>query len=822
MAGVPDDDRKNSPESRPVSDQPAHLSRRSFLSGAAFTAATSYLPLGAATVLAGDSPAALSQNTTVRKSAESPVPAPVVVANPGYRLLIDSARGSIASLQSTYGVDRDLLIRDHARLPVFLIEFLTAPNEFKLVGSLEAKTISVHKESGENADLITVEFKNIADLPVDATVTIRCPAGESLTYWNLSLKNGTKWWIGHVRFPVIEVPYDQVADGDRSWILSSSLDGSLSGPVEPAAFGRPQWTRHTPMERQWGDRRNATPDLWLEDIWAGRQHNTPDLWRSPNYPGQWASTQLMAYYNEAGGLYLACDDATGLPKFIDRVMEDDGVTLGLAHYPGECGPGEYKLPYNVVVGTFHGDWYAAAGIYREWAGKQPFCGEKLANRTDPPKWIAESPVGFAFPMRGNADWDGPSKENPEYAPATNALPYLEKLAAALESPLMPFVYNWEGPGPWVQPDAFPPIGGDAAMREFMAKAKEKGWYPFLYGDSLCWVTWQGNSGYDGMPYFKSHHGDAAVARRPDGSLVEDVWPWRKNYWACVGTEKGRQMILEMTRRMAELGPSVVQQFDQGPGPVACYAPDHGHPPVPGPWMTENFRNLLRADAEAAQSANPAVHMSCEGAPPEVFLKDFSIWDGRMRTTPLYSFLYHEYLNGHEGFFSDRVNDEALRLSVGRAIVNGYMLNFTLRDKGLIEFDWDQAWMRAVPDQAGILDWARRTNKFRAGVARDFLIYGRMMRPAPIFNITLRDFGWGKEPLVQNATWQAQDGRIGIVLANCADQGESPRIELIGRGVRNIAFHIDGETSRREIELPAAVDLDLQPRSIALIEVKSAR
>ena len=71
---------------------------------------------------------------------------------------------------------------------------------------------------------------------------------------------------------------------------------------------------------------------------------------------------------------------------------------------------------------------------------------------------------------------------------------------------MPFVYNWEHPGPWVQPDAFPPLGGEEAMREFMTKAKEKGWSPFLYGDSLCWVTWQGNTGYDGMPYFRSHGG----------------------------------------------------------------------------------------------------------------------------------------------------------------------------------------------------------------------------------------------------------------------------------------------------------------------------
>ncbi len=796
------------------------LSRRRFLSGVASTAATSCIPLSGAAILAGDAtPALAKQNTSVRVSREAKTPPPLVIVNSGYRLLIDSVRGTIASFQSTYGVNRELLIRDHVRLPLFNVEFMNDRAEFKLVASSEAKKITVRKDENERGQTVTIEYKEIGELPVDGIVTIRCPANEALTYWNLELKNQTKSWIGHVQFPVIEVPFDNPGEGDPSHILSPSLDGFLAGPIEPAVYQRPGWTRHTPLERQWGGTESITPELWLEDIWAGRQRNTPDIWRYPNYPGQWASTQLMAYYSSAGGLYMACNDATGLPKFIDRVMEDDGVTLGLAHYPGTRGPDETKLPYDVVIGTFHGDWYAAAEIYRDWAQKQAFCGRKLVDRKDCPKWITDSAVGFAFPMRGQADWDGPPKENPEYTPATNALPYLEKLSQALESPLMPFVYNWEHPGPWVQPDAFPPLGGEVAMREFMTKAKEKGWSPFLYGDSLCWVTWQGNTGYDGMPYFRSHGGEAAVARRTDGTFVEDVWPWRKNYWVCVGTEKGRQMILDMTRRMSELGPSVVQQLDQGPGPVACYATDHGHPPVPGPWMTEGFRRLLKADAEIARSVNPGVAMACEGAPPEIYLQDFQIWDGRMRTTPLYSFLYHEYCNGHEGFFGNRVNDEALRLSVGRAIVCGYMLNFTLRDKGLIEYDWDQAWARAIPDQAAILDWAKRTNHFRAGIARDYLVYGRMLRPWPVGNVTFRDFGWGKEPLVQSATWQAADGRIGVVLANCADLGESPRVELRGQGSKTIALNIDGQQSERAVQFPSVIDIDMQPRSLTLIEVK---
>lgn len=51
-----------------------------------------------------------------------------------------------------------------------------------------------------------------------------------------------------------------------------------------------------------------------------------------------------------------------------------------------------------------------------------------------------------------------------------------------------------------------------------------------------------------------------------------------------------------------------------------------------------------------------------------------------------------------GFYTNRVNDESLRLSLAGAFVNGYFINFTLRDKGQVEYDWDQTWTQAMPDQ----------------------------------------------------------------------------------------------------------------------------
>jgi hypothetical protein len=185
---------------------------------------------------------------------------------------------------------------------------------------------------------------------------------------------------------------------------------------------------------------------------------------------------------------------------------------------------------------------------------------------------------------------------------------------------------------------------------------------------------------------------------------------------------------------------------------------------------------------------------------------------------LYSFLFHEYANAFQGFYTNRVSDEALRASVARAVVTGYMVNLTLREKGLIAYDWDQTWSRAIPDQNAILDWTKRLNAFRAGIASDYLIYGRMLRPWKVTNVTERDFGWGKEPLAPSATWQAPDGRIGVVLANYSDLGESPRVELQGSGSKKVRLHIDAVKTERVVQLPTVIDVDLEPRSICLIEV----
>lgn len=718
---------------------------------------------------------------------------PVIVTNPNYRLLLSQDKGSIESFRVA---DYELLIPNHSTLPLFKIEFRGDDLKFRSVSSAEAKKVTIIKSVQGESEIIEINYEGISDLGVGAKVTVRCPRNEALTYWSIEVDNPKAMWIGHIQFPIVQVPFDKnPTDENRSSILSSLYDGVLSSPVTAAT---------------------------VIGSWRRPRNNVPEVWRQTNYPRE-CTAQLLAYYNASGGLYMASEDPDGLPKLISPMIERDGVSMGFGHYPGTRGPGKTKLGYEVALGTFQGDWHAAAEIYRNWAIKQPFTKRKLAERSDIPKWLFQPLVGVAFPMRGQGDWDPPAAINTEYSPATNAIPYLDKLAKGFNTPLLPIVFNWEHAGPWVQPEAFPPVGGETAMKKFMKTSKAKGWHPVLYGNGINWVPGQKNTGYNGMEYYKANGGESATARRWDGNVMGSS-SWRTVYPTCVATPSARKMVLGMTRGMAELGPDVIQQFDQGVGAIHCYATDHGHPPVPGPWMSEAFASLLKEDNEVARSLDKSVAVSSEGAPPEVYLQDFQFWDARIGgggslNCSLFSFIYHEFITAHAGFYLNSVNDEALRAAVARAFVKGYMLNFTLRDKGQIAFEWNHIWDRAIPDQNAIIDWAKRATHFRTGVARDFLIFGQMQRPLNINSVPTRNYGYGPEPLVQSATWKAPDGRLGVALANYSDVKEGLSVELPGNGAKNIVIHIDDKSETRAVTLPYVVYLELPSRSLGLIEIK---
>ena len=121
------------------------------------------------------------------------------------------------------------------------------------------------------------------------------------------------------------------------------------------------------------------------------------------------------------------------------------------------------MGYEVVLQTFKGDWYEAAGIYRDWSRKQKWAALPLHQRTDVPDWLLDSPPHIIIRMQGQVD-HGPGEPNKEFLPYPKLVPLLEKVSKQIEAPLVGVVMAWEKPGPWVYPNSLPPVGGRVAAR----------------------------------------------------------------------------------------------------------------------------------------------------------------------------------------------------------------------------------------------------------------------------------------------------------------------------------------------------------------------
>ena len=281
------------------------------------------------------------------------------------------------------------------------------------------------------------------------------------------------------------------------------------------------------------------------------------------------------------------------------------------------------------------------------------------------------------------------------------------------------------------------------------------------------------------------------------------------------------MVLDMTRHMAELGPDVVQQFDQGPGPMACYAteprPSSRARAVDGggfqwtrnkPMWPRHGQSILRSPCPAkALRRKLTFRISRSGMLASA-------------PVPCTRFCITNTPTGFEGFYTNRVNDEALRLSVARALVNGYQVNFTLRDKGQVEYDWDQTWTRAVPDQAAFLDWTKQAQPFprgRSARLSRLRTHAAALEGERSYVARLR-LGQGTPGAVRNLASAGRASRRWCwpTLRTC----RSLRAwKCGGRREENLVLDIDGQKEVREVELPEVVDITMHPRSLCLIELK---
>lgn len=678
-------------------------------------------------------------------------------------LEFDSATARLVSFRSQAALDQNFILSTEQH-PTFVIGYFDEKRAYHQMDSLQARIIDVSLDSLENQSTISASYHQIAGFDLDIHFTITASPTMPFSRWKMKMENRTGLEVINVQFPFIVCTYDLAGKTDSESVVLPH--GYSSGQLLQNFKG--EETQVSPYGVFW--RRKLKPDSWTAWLW-----NDGNI---DHYPG-WQFAQFLAYYNDRAGLYLACEDNQGYLKSFKVLEREPGFRLAVAHIGDWPQNGSRTLEYDILLGSFQGDWYTAAEIYREWSLKQQWA-VPLFQRKDVPEWLLDSPVYITIRPQGVLD-EGPVYPVDEFLPYEKCIPLLDRVSQLVGAPVAAVMMGWERAGSWIYPDCFPPIGGDQPISEFTRQARERGWHVGSFGNGTQWLVGDGWNGYDGQEFFEKKDGEKAICRRPDGSGWMNMNYWRPSYPCCLGTPQTRQIANDYVRRLIGWGFESIQFFDQNCFAItfACFAHDHEHPPLPGRWMNEVMeRKVVEFREIATQAGETGVIQSAEAGVNEFCLPLFQEADVRVfppnwenNVIPLYQYLFHEnlILNGMMS-----AGQEPYHIEISAAI-NGVLGGIpggvlrgdgTLMDKDTI--NW-APWEPVIGDERSGLEVIRTVTALRRGPGKDFLVFGRMLRPAEIMGNKTLEWEWnGRKnavPAIFHSAWQSPDGRIGIVLVN---------------------------------------------------------
>ncbi|MBI3920434.1 MAG: hypothetical protein HY318_03360, partial [Armatimonadetes bacterium] len=251
------------------------------------------------------------------------------------RLSFDAATGRLLALRPNHAQEVELLASAPEH-PVFTLQYLTENSEYRQVDSHSATEVDVSCEASGEGQLLSIACSGVGEMDLDVKLTVRASKQERFSRWSCSVRNGAGVQIVDVQFPYIIVPTEGAV------VLPAGHAGHL---IHGEAL------------------RNLPPDE------PRRWQLIPENGNSPHYPGR-VFAQFLAAYNDRAGVYLACEDTEGNVKLIHAVRREPGVRLGIAHVGDWPAKGERALEYEVVLGSFTGDWYDAADLYRDWSLQQ--------------------------------------------------------------------------------------------------------------------------------------------------------------------------------------------------------------------------------------------------------------------------------------------------------------------------------------------------------------------------------------------------------------------------------------------------------------------
>lgn len=595
-------------------------------------------------------------------------------------------------------------------------------------------------------DVIFTGF--VEGISVVATAT---PVSSTETEWSITIDNPSDYAIEWVDYPCVKCGKLK-RNGGNAKILTSYNEGII---IEDA-FAR--------------DTSSPFPQKQVEYPSEGAYYMFPHM----------LSAQFIAYLAPAGNIYLGAHDPARGPKSIDYRATKDGVELFVKTFTGASYGENYSLTYPIITKSFEGDWEDAATIYRDWfEANLPAGAVKIPMNPRLPEWYADSPLIIAYPVRGIHDMDEMTPN--ALFPYMQAMPIVEQIARETQTRVMVLLMHWEGTAPWAPPYVWPPYGGESSFREFLDALHKQGHLLGVYCSGFGW-TEQSNLIAE---YARSAEKEGlldAMCAGPDGKvLLSKICTFqRSGYDICPASKKGRDLLNEAYSPLFSSGVDYAQILDQNHGGAQyfCYSREHGHPAMPGSWMTSNMQTLLTEWNRLA----PSMLMGCESAAAEPFTPNLLFSDNRFelnyyfgKPVPLYAFLYHEYLRnfmGNQVSCPFPVRDGTLCMRMAHSFVAGDALTVTLMPNGEFMPNWGCRDFSALPDKTTHLGFIKRLMEFYRGPAKDFLFAGRMIKALPVEcpSISVKTiFGYEQElPAVFFTAWESDGKRAQIFVNHTAN------------------------------------------------------
>lgn len=457
--------------------------------------------------------------------------------------------------------------------------------------SQDAEHTVSFKKRGRNG--IEVTYKYGGEAPLEVRLDVSLEKDRPMSHWKASFTGLKNTGSGEVSWPVVTgvKAYDNADLALPTWLGVLTHDPAEKATEEkPVVFSR-------------------------------------------SFPG--SSIQLMLIYDRIalkGGLYLSSHDTESMAKNLAMSLTPTHVECrATCLVPDKKETDSFSPGYDVVVGSFDGDWVSAAAIYREWAVNQKFCSESRFRNGQSPEWLQQT--AFWIWNRGRS---------------SNVLKEAEDIQSRLGLPVNAYWHWWHGcPYDEGFPEYIPPKEGEESFKAAVEHAHKQGIHSLVYMNSYQWG--------DSTDSYEAEGAAAYAARRENGDTyrhVFEIFSGNGLTPMCMATQFWRD-------KYSSLCDTVVNHYhvdgvymDQACSGMACYNPDHGHTLGGGNYWRDGFGKLTAQIREKFPEGSDAM-LAGEGSAEDwiPILDDFLTLQpsqerysgvGKSEPIPMFQAVYHDY------------------------------------------------------------------------------------------------------------------------------------------------------------------------------------